>query len=459
MQNVGVVIRPVLLVLAVAAAMLALARLRHRAARREAAWLALLLAAIAARLALPRGGLHDAVVAAVVIAASGCLLLAVHDRPGAGAWIAAAAAFLAISLAAGAALPGDPGGAARVRAAAFGLLGLFPLGLAGLLWRKTGEPVDLLLFLAGVAWAAACAAETALGLDGRFSDALAAPLVAVIVFMLAEQGYLSPLTSPGYADRLAVHRRLSRESAARLVDTQRALEVQDRLVAAGLLALGASHEYRNVLAALRATAGHGLGHPDAAEKDRSLRLVLEHALAGEQSATALLERLGRDGREAPARLAVRLLLDRLARTVRPVARHAGVRILVEGGDGLAVRVRPGEISQVLLNVIRNALDGFVRRGTGAGEPLVRLVARADGRRVIVETIDNAGGVSAGQVPRLFRLGRSTRGSTGVGLYLARSLAERNGGTLDYRRVDGGSCFTLALPRAGASRTGRDGTGV
>ncbi len=447
MQNVGAAIRPLLLALTLAAAALVLARLRHRAARREAAWLALLLVAIAARLALPHGGLHDAVVAAAVIAASGCLLLAIHDRPGAGAWAAAALAFLVVSIAAGAALHGVPGGAARVRAAAFGLLALFPLALAGLLWRKTGEPADLLLFLAGLSWAAAGAIELALGLDGRLSDALAAPLVAVIAFMLAEQGYLSPLTSPGYADRLAVHRRLSRESTERLIDTQRALEAQDRLVAAGLLALGASHEYRNVLAALRASAGHGLACPDVAAKDRSLRLVLEHALAGEQSATALLERLGRDGREATARLAVRVLLGRLVRTVRPVARHAGVRLLVEGGDGLVARARPGEIAQVLLNVVRNALDGFVRRGTGADEPLVRLVARADGRRVIVETIDNAGGVSPGQAPRLFRLGRSTRGSTGVGLYLARSLAERNGGTLVYRRVDGGSCFTLALPRA------------
>jgi signal transduction histidine kinase len=144
--------------------------------------------------------------------------------------------------------------------------------------------------------------------------------------------------------------------------------------------------------------------------------------------------------------------------VRPVARHAGVRLLVEGGDGLDVRARPGEIAQVLLNVVRNALDGFVRRGTGAGEHLVRLVVRVDGHRVIVETIDNAGGVSPGQVPRLFRLGLSTRGSTGVGLYLARCLAERNGGTLDYRRADGGSCFTLALPRAGAVRRARGAAG-
>ena len=296
------------------------------------------------------------------------------------------------------------------------------------------EPADLLLFLSGVAWAVAGAVELALAQDGRRADFLLAPLVTCIGYMLVEQGYLSPLTSPGYADRLAVHRRLNREASERLLDTERALEVQDRLVAAGVLALGASHEYRNVLASLRAAADHGLGRPGARDKDRSLRLVLEHARAGEESATALLERLGREGRESLQRVPMRALLERLARTLRPVARHAGVRLAVECSEDLAVRARPGEIAQVLLNLARNALDGFARRGRGSGELLVRFVARSEGRQAIVEVLDNAGGVPAAQVPRLFQLGRSSRGSTGVGLYLARCLAERNGGSLGYRPV-------------------------
>jgi signal transduction histidine kinase len=447
MGYVGDAVRLALFTLTAAEAAVALARVRHRSARREAAWLALLLASFAARLALRRGGPADIVVPAAVLASSGNLLLAIHDRPGSRAWSAAAGAFLALALVATAVRPGGLDGAAHLLAGAYGFLGLFPLGLAWLLWRKTGEPADLLLFLSGVSWAASGAVELALARDGRLADLLLAPLVICIGYILVEQGYLTPLTSPGYADRLAVHRRLSRETSERLLDTERALEVQDRLVAAGALALGASHEYRNVLASLRAAAAHGLGHPDADTKDRSLRLVLEHARAGGESATALLERLGRDGRESLQSLAVRPLLDRLGRTLRPVARPAGVRVVVECGDELALRARPGETAQVLLNLARNALDGFTRRGRGPDERLLRLVARGEGRRVIVEVIDNAGGVAASQVPRLFRLGRSSRGSTGVGLYLARSLAERNGGSLVYRAADGGSCFALALPRS------------
>ena len=461
MTDVGNAVRTALYTLILAEAAVALARIRYPGARREAAWLAVLLASFGARLLAPRGGPVDVAVAAVVLAASGNLLLAIHDRPGARAWSAAAGAYLAAALAAAAVLPAGPVGAARLAAGAFGLLGLFPLGLAGLLWRKTGEPVDLLVFLSGAAWAAAGAAELALGRGGRLADWLLAPLVLCIGAMLVEQGYLSPLTSPGYADRLAVHRRLSREASARLLDTERALETQDRLVAAGVLALGASHEYRNVLASLRAAAAHGLAGADPAAKDRSLRLVLEHAAAGGESATALLERLGREGREAPRNVRVRALLERLGRTLRPVARGAGVRLVVECGGELAVRARPGEIAQAILNLARNAIDGCVRRGPSTAEPLVRLAARGEGRRALVEVHDNAGGVPAAQVPRLFQPGGSTRGSTGVGLYLARCLAERNGGTLAYRPADGGSCFTLELPRSrpAPARRRRDAGGT
>ena len=47
----------------------------------------------------------------------------------------------------------------------------------------------------------------------------------------------------------------------------------------------------------------------------------------------------------------------------------------------------------------------------------------------------------------FDLGASGEESTGVGLYLARSIIERAMGKLTWRSVDGGSCFTIELPEA------------
>ena len=449
MGNAANTVRLVLLTMTLAELAVVIARLRHRPARREAAWLALLLASFAARLAAPRGGVGDSIVPVAVLLSSGNLLLAIHDRSGTPVWSGVSAGFLALLLAARALGLEQTAIFTALRALGYGLLGLVPLGLTAQLRGKTGEAADLLLLVSAVAWAAAGATELALGgrWGGRLADSLLAPILACVGFMLVEQGYLSPLTSPGYADRLAVHRRLMREAHGRLMDTENALAAQDRLIAAGLIALGASHEFKNVLASLRAAAGHGLARSDPLEKDRSLRLMLEHAAAGEESATALLERLGREGREETSRFELRDLLERLARTLRPVIRHAGARLAVECGGVLTVDARPGEVQQVLLNLARNAVESF-GRGPGCSDPLVRICASQEGARALIEVLDNAGGVPGPEVPLLFKLGRSSRGSTGIGLYLARSLAERNGGSLAYRAIEGGSRFALELPLAG-----------
>ena len=394
-------------------------------------------------------GLLDALVAAAVLASSGCLLLAIHDRPGARAWIATAGAFLAVSLAAGGGPARRP---RRGRARAGGGLRparavpARPRGTAVAEDRRAGRPAAVPRGRSPGPWRAPWSSRSAA--TAALADALAAPLVAVLAYMLVEQGYLSPLTSPGYADRLAVHRRLSRESAERLLDTQRALEVQDRLVAAGLLALGASHEYRNVLAALRAAAGHGLACPDAAGKDRSLRLVLEHALRG-RGVRDRAPRAARSRRpRGAARLAVRTLLERLARTVRPVARHVGVRLLVEGGDGLdGARPARGDRAGAAQPRPQRARRVRAPRGTGAEEPLVRLVARGDGppgaRRDHRQRRRREPGPGAAPLPPrpLLAGEHGRRDSTSRGASPSATAVRSS-----TDRLDGGSCFTLELPR-------------
>jgi signal transduction histidine kinase len=271
-----------------------------------------------------------------------------------------------------------------------------------------------------------------------------APLLILIGYMLFEEGYLSPLTTHGYVDRLAAQRRRSRETYARLLASENALAVQDRLITAGLLAIGAAHEFKNVLASLRLAAEHGLGRSDAAAKDRGLRLVLEHAEAGAVSAAAFLERLGMEGRTEPVRCSVAELLEDCTRFARPALRSAGIVMTLSCEQDLSVTARKPEIEQILLNVLRNAADAFQARGRD--EPrLVCIEAVAGDQCADISVRDNAGGIDPADENVLFSLGRSTRGSTGIGLYLARTLAERNGGTLSFSRVDDGSLFLLRLP--------------
>ena len=134
----------------------------------------------------------------------------------------------------------------------------------------------------------------------------------------------------------------------------------------------------------------------------------------------------------------------------PPAHHAGrrrpPRRRVQRGAGGARPARgdcPGDPQPRPQRDRRLRAPGAV----GGRTPRAARGARGGPGGALVEVHDNAGGVPAAQVPRLFQPGGSTRGSTGVGLYLARCLAERNGGTLPYRPADGGSRFTLELPRS------------
>ncbi|MCW5657463.1 MAG: response regulator [Burkholderiaceae bacterium] len=110
--------------------------------------------------------------------------------------------------------------------------------------------------------------------------------------------------------------------------------------------------------------------------------------------------------------------------------------------GDAVRVR-----QVLINLLSNAVK-YNREG---GHVLV--CSRAlDGPRVEIEVADTGLGMTAEQIERLFqpfnRLGRERLGveGTGIGLVIAKRLAELMGGSLQVHSQPGkGSVFTLTLP--------------
>ncbi len=101
-------------------------------------------------------------------------------------------------------------------------------------------------------------------------------------------------------------------------------------------------------------------------------------------------------------------------------------------------------------VIRNLLENAIKYSPEGGEVLCRL--RPMGGRVEISVTDHGLGISTSASERIF--GRFTRGfqrgipGTGLGLYLARSIAEAHGGRLYVHSDRGTTTFTLVLPMAG-----------
>ena len=110
-----------------------------------------------------------------------------------------------------------------------------------------------------------------------------------------------------------------------------------------------------------------------------------------------------------------------------------------------VRADRERIRQVLMNLIDNAVKYSETGGR------VDVVARSDNGVVRVDVTDGGPGIPREQQQVIFeKFGRAHSGKgkpgTGLGLFIARSIAEAHGGTLGVRSVPRhGATFTLSLP--------------
>jgi two-component system C4-dicarboxylate transport sensor histidine kinase DctB len=117
----------------------------------------------------------------------------------------------------------------------------------------------------------------------------------------------------------------------------------------------------------------------------------------------------------------------------------------ELAEGVRFRGRPGEPARIVLALVENAVQCLRAGGRAGGS--VRVLAEARAGLAVIEVRDTGGGIAPQAAARLFTPGASSTGGTGVGLVIARGLAERGGGSLSWSPLDGGSCFRLCFPLA------------
>jgi signal transduction histidine kinase/ActR/RegA family two-component response regulator len=140
--------------------------------------------------------------------------------------------------------------------------------------------------------------------------------------------------------------------------------------------------------------------------------------------------------------------------IRPNWERKGLTVeFVPNETPVELDIDPTRLAQVLTNLMTNAI-----KYTDHGEITVRLTSRDDGVRIAVT--DTGAGLSRGEIDRIFEMFHQSRtphtqnvGGLGVGLTVARSLAELHGGGLlaESRGVGNGATFTLWLPKLSDSK--------
>lgn len=123
-------------------------------------------------------------------------------------------------------------------------------------------------------------------------------------------------------------------------------------------------------------------------------------------------------------------------------RNRGVNVLIEGGEEVSVYGALGQISQVMANLIANAIQAVPVGGQ------IGLSAREDGDMTEIIVRDNGHGMNDEALRHLFEPFYSTKGDlgNGLGLYISYEIVERHGGSLLVRSQVGiGTEIRVRLP--------------
>jgi two-component system sensor histidine kinase HupT/HoxJ len=114
-------------------------------------------------------------------------------------------------------------------------------------------------------------------------------------------------------------------------------------------------------------------------------------------------------------------------------------------ESCVVRGRQGQVHQILINLIQNAIDVM----EGQKQKLLTISSDKDEKDVWIRIHDNGPGIAEGDMNKLFDPFYTTKEvgkGTGLGLYISYGLARDMGGHLSAENsADGGATFTLKLP--------------
>jgi signal transduction histidine kinase len=197
-----------------------------------------------------------------------------------------------------------------------------------------------------------------------------------------------------------------------------------RLASERDFAADASHQLRTPLTALLMRLEEIASTSDLAvvEEEATIAIGQVERLSG--VVDDLMSRT-RSGAETSPTVSLDSVLASLQREWQPAFAAARRSIHVRGERGLGVRATPVALAQILTTLLENSLTHG--RGT------VEISARRAGPSVVIEVADGGEGVPAAIAPHVFERSVSSSG-TGLGLSLARDLAEAAGGRLELVRA-------------------------
>ena len=256
--------------------------------------------------------------------------------------------------------------------------------------------------------------------------------------------------------KLARSRKRLEEETAKKLETIEQLHHAERLATVGKLASGLAHELGTPLNVVSGRAKMVTsGGLDAGEIVECAGIINEQA----ERMTKILRQLLDFARRRTPEKTIADISEPITRTIslmKPMAGGKNISLKFAPGESLpAIKIDPGQIQQVLSNLIINAVHAMPDGGDiTISTEMQKTVAPADlgsreGQFLCVKVADQGTGILEKDINRIFTPFYSTKEigeGTGLGLSISHGIVREHGGWIDVASQPGrGSVFSIFLP--------------
>jgi len=226
-------------------------------------------------------------------------------------------------------------------------------------------------------------------------------------------------------------------------------EHADKLASIGRLAAGVAHEINNPLAIINEQAGlmkDLLQYGDLSKnKDRFIQLIdsIQNSVTRCRTITHRLLSFSRRINIGKEDINVNDVIEEVLGFIEKEIQSKGINIVYDFQDTLPkIITDKGQLQQVLLNIINNAVDAVPQGGT------IKIQTRlSDSNYLEISIQDNGSGIPKDVLKHIFEPFYSTKKKgTGLGLYISYGIIKKLGGDIHVEsEIDQGTTFTIKIP--------------
>jgi PAS domain S-box-containing protein len=250
---------------------------------------------------------------------------------------------------------------------------------------------------------------------------------------------------------------ICRDITAQL-QAEEALRRSEKLAAMGRMAGIVAHEINNPLESITNVFFLLREHPSLNEEARSYARMAEEELSRVTHITNQTLSFYRESAQ-PIQVSIAAILEDILEFQSRLLEKGNITVDRRYTSDGSVQGFPGELKQVFLNLICNAIESMPDGGRLRISVRESSGAHAHPRGMRISILDTGTGIRAEDAKRLFEPFFSTKSSkgTGLGLWISKGIIQKYEGTIRFRsaRLSSGNvtCFSVQIPASALSQNG------